>query len=153
MDSAQKDVGSALQVLCFIAGVYGVGVGILSLPTALFVGPHLLAASMAHLGLGIAFLWAGSGVARRSMRALAVATACGTSVAIVGMVAVWQLMADQDRTLLVAWSCLTLYFICLSVIAVRQWFTWKFTIRDLVMLTTVVSVITCALAALLRLGS
>ena len=44
---------------------YGIGFGLFSLPTGLFIGPHALAVSIGHMLVGALNLWIAGGLTRR----------------------------------------------------------------------------------------
>lgn len=44
-----------LRVLSIIAAMYGIGFGLMAIPTGLFVGPHVLLAATGQIAVGILF--------------------------------------------------------------------------------------------------
>lgn len=111
---------SLVSTLCKIAAIYGICVGIWMLPTALFVGPHILIAALAHIAIGILFWVAYANVRRRSKGGIWLSSVLALFCSALGALAVYQSYVIPDTASLVFWSSFTLFFGCLAVGAFWQ---------------------------------
>lgn len=109
-----------VATLCKTAAIYGIMVGVWSLPTGLFVGPQILAAALAHIAIGVLF-WLAYTAMRRS-RAWGLWLTCLLALACsaLGSLAVYQGYVIRDTASLVFWGSFTFFFTCLAVLAIWQ---------------------------------
>jgi hypothetical protein len=115
------EMNSLLQAMCLIAACYGIGFGAWMLPTGVFVGPHILIAALLHIGFGVAFLKARSGIQRRQAKVLGIVAACGIIVSAGGFMAIYQSIARHEVIGPAFWLPFTLFFFSMAAIACRQW--------------------------------
>jgi uncharacterized membrane protein (DUF2068 family) len=99
--------------------MYGVGFGILSLPTALFVGPHLLAASLGHILFGVMYLIIARGLTRNKAWAWWAGTLLSVAITLLALVALAQSIHAEDWPSVVFYSIATIFFLILLITAVR----------------------------------
>lgn len=72
-----------LRVLCIISAVYGIGFGLMTIPTGLFVGPHILLAAAGHIAVGILFLLSALAQGRNRGWGTWVALVCSLALALI----------------------------------------------------------------------
>ncbi|MGE3242761.1 MAG: hypothetical protein AB7I57_16930 [Pirellulales bacterium] len=100
-----------LRVLSAMAAIYGIGFGLMSIPTALLVGPHLLFAALGHIAVGTLFLFAvltlGRGQRRGVWLAL-VGSLLASGVGAAGFLAAFQ---SEDAAGRVFFALFTSYFL------------------------------------------
>lgn len=112
----QRGTACPLRVLSSLAGLYGVGLGLLVLPTALFVGPHLFFAAVAHLLLGVTLLLAGRSIDRGSRRAEQFARFIAVLVTVFCTAGVVTLSLRRDWGGVAYWGGLGAFFAVMSMI-------------------------------------
>jgi hypothetical protein len=112
--AAKRQPDAAIRRLWFVLGTYGVGFGGMMLPTGLFVGPHVLVASLVHISIGVGYLYVSYCCARRPKFATWSALALSTIPLTAGVTALVQLSGGGDRRTLLFWGPFTLLFIAFA---------------------------------------
>lgn len=101
---------AVIQTLFTILGWFAVGFGLLYLPTACFVGPHLLAAATGLIAFGLGSLVAARGFQRETRWASWCASAlCAIAVAVALVAVLQSALADEWESVAV-WAMAATYF-------------------------------------------
>ena len=143
-----------LHLLCMAAGVYGVGFGILMLPAGLFVGPHILAASLTHIALGVGFLIAAFGLRRHRPWAAWTALLLASFVATVALIAIVQSGNESDYPSATSWGiCFALFAILTasSLSVLLRSTDRRFSLRTLMVASTIIALLCGTIAMMARL--
>ncbi len=111
---------SLVSTLCKIAAIYGIGFGVWSLPTGLFVGPQALTAALSHIAFGVLFWVAYSTMRRGRAWGLWLTSVLALACSALGSLAVYQGYVIGDTASLVFWGGFTIFFVCLAVLAIWQ---------------------------------
>ena len=110
---------SKIVSMCFLASLYGVGFGLFMLPTALFVGPHGLIASVGHIFVGAVFGVAASRLSRGHSGARWLAAGSAFACLSIGVVAAVQSYAAEDTASVVFCIAFSAYFLFLISLSIR----------------------------------
>ena len=109
-----------MHTLFTILGWFGVGFSLLCLPTALFVGPHLLVAATGFAAFGLSSLLASRGLQRNAKWASWFAVALCVLALAVTLVAVVQSAKAAAWDSAVVWTIAATYFAAMLVALFTQ---------------------------------
>ncbi len=99
-----------MNVLFTLLGWLGLGLGLLSLPAALFVGPHLLAVALGFTGFGLGSLMVASGFRRRTNWATWSGIALCAVPVLVAALAVYQAANAVEWDSVAVWGSVATFF-------------------------------------------
>jgi hypothetical protein len=99
-----------MVALFTLLGWLGLGLSLLSLPAALFVGPHLLAATLGSFGFGIGSLKIAHGFRRGAKWATWTAVALCAIVVSMAALAVVQATKAAEWDSVAVWACIAIFF-------------------------------------------
>jgi uncharacterized membrane protein YfcA len=106
-----------LRVLSIIAAMYGIGFGLMAIPTGLFVGPHILLAAAALIAFGILFALAARALANRKRWGVWLALACALFAVIAGLLGLADTLRQDDSLAWMFYVLFTAYFVLTAGIA------------------------------------
>ena len=117
---AQTHANSSLRLLCLLSGFYGVSFGVMMIPSALFVGPHLLIGAGVHILLGAIYLVLAIGVHRGMGWPNWPTFALSATIAITGTAFTRQSLTASDGGGIIFWTGFTAWFACIAIVALRE---------------------------------
>ena len=117
--SASTQSNPSLSGLCRSLAVLAVGMGMLMMPTGLFVGPHILLVAAVLIATGTVYWIAASGIRVGKLSAFRLAAVCSAILAIVGLFAVNRSLSRLDSPNVTFWTCFAAYFACLGIVSLR----------------------------------
>ena len=106
-----------LRVLSNIAAMCGIGFGLMSIPTGLFVGPYMLLAAAAEIVVGILFALAASALTSRKRWGVWLALSCALLTSAVGILGLVEMLRFPDTLQWLFFALFTAYFVLMAGLA------------------------------------
>jgi hypothetical protein len=103
-----------LRVLCIIAAMYGIGFGLMSIPTGLFVGPHILLAAAAEIVVGILFALAASALTNRKRWGVWLALGCALLTSAVSILGLFEMLRSSESLEWLFFALFAAYFVLMA---------------------------------------
>jgi uncharacterized membrane protein YfcA len=106
-----------LRVLSIIAAMYGIGFGLMAIPTGLFVGPHVLLAAAAEIVVGILFALAASALTNRKRWGVWLALGCSLLTSAVSILGLVEMLRSPETMQWLFFALFTAYFVLMTGLA------------------------------------
>lgn len=116
-ENSKNNDGIAL--LCLVVALYGIGFGIMAIPTGLFVGPHILAAAVLHIIIGVGYAFASFGISHSKIGAYWASVMFSFAISLFAVFGVYRSLTRADGGSAVVFALISLYFICLAAVSMR----------------------------------
>lgn len=106
-----------LRVLSIIAAMCGIGFGLMTIQTGLFVGPHILLAAAAEIVVGILFALAASASTNRKRWGVWLALACALAASGAGFLGLAETLRRTETLEWLFFALFTAYFVLMAGVA------------------------------------